>query len=256
MPTHDPQPRTTGGEEVIDLRLGRYQDVLADVSEVSAVICDPPYSARTHEGYDDGARFADEYGFAQRSNGGIDRYRPRRVLDYGQWGAVEVNQFVAFWGPRCAGWFVCLSDNILCPIWRHAFEENGLTGFQPVPILIPGMTVRFAGDGPSSWAVYANVARPKALHKWGTLPGGYYVKQEKTVAVGGKPLWLMNAIIRDYSRPGDLICDPCAGGGTTLIAAASQGRKAIGAEMDPVTHAKAMRRIEAGYTPDWIEIVA
>jgi len=92
--------------------------------------------------------------------------------------------------------------------------------------------------------------------RWGTLPGAYQGAPDRGGHIGGKPLWLMNAIIRDYSRPGDLICDPCAGGGTTLIAAASQGRKAIGAEMDPVTHAKAMRRIEAGYTPDWIEIVA
>lgn len=30
-----------------DLRLGRYQDVLADV-ECDAVIADPPYSERTH----------------------------------------------------------------------------------------------------------------------------------------------------------------------------------------------------------------
>ena len=240
---------------MIDLRQGRYQDVLQDVV-CDAVICDPPYSARTHEGYDDGARFADEYGFAQRSNGGVDRYRARRTIDYGQWTEADIAEFVTFWAARCHGWFVCLSDNILCPLWRSAFESFGLTGFQPVPILIPGMTVRFAGDGPSSWAVYANVARPKALHKWGTLPGGYYVKQEKTTAVGGKPIAAMNAIIRDYSRPGDLICDPCAGGATTLIAAATQGRCAVGAEMDPDTFKKAQARIANGYTPDFLEASA
>lgn len=37
-----------------DLRLGRWQDVLADV-ECDALICDPPYSARTHKGHDDGS---------------------------------------------------------------------------------------------------------------------------------------------------------------------------------------------------------
>ena len=31
---------------LIDLRLGRWQDVLADVTTCDAVICDPPYSAR------------------------------------------------------------------------------------------------------------------------------------------------------------------------------------------------------------------
>ena len=70
---------------------------------------------------------------------------------------------------------------------------------------------------------------------------------------GGKPLWLMRAIIRDYTRPGDLVCDPCAGGGTTLLAAAIEGRRAIGAEMNPDTHSKATARIAAGYTPNMLE---
>jgi site-specific DNA-methyltransferase (adenine-specific) len=83
------------------------------------------------------------------------------------------------------------------------------------------------------------------------LPGGYYGQPtDRGIVVGSKPLWLMKALVRDYSRPGDLICDPCAGGATTLIAAASQGRGAVGAEMDEDTYNKAKQRIEAGYTPD------
>ena len=54
----------------------------------------------------------------------------------------------------------------------------------------------------------------------------------------------MRALVRDYSRPGDLVCDPCAGGATTLIAAALEGRRAIGAELDPETYALACARIE------------
>ena len=67
--------------------------------------------------------------------------------------------------------------------------------------------------------------------------------------MGGKPLWLMRSLIRDYSRPGDLICDPCAGGGTTLLSAAMENRKAIGAEMDPKHYEIARKRIAKGYTP-------
>ena len=44
-------------------------------------------------------------------------------------------------------------------------------------------------------------------------------------------------------------CDPCAGGGTTLLAAAIEGRRAIGAELDPDTYAKAVERLSRGYTP-------
>jgi len=57
----------------------------------------------------------------------------------------------------------------------------------------------------------------------------------------------MRAVIRDYSRPGDLIVDPYTGSGTTLLAAAIEGRRAIGAEMDPNTYALAVERLGLGY---------
>ena len=80
---------------------------------------------------------------------------------------------------------------------------------------------------------------------WGSLPGAYVTSTaEKRAIKGGKPIALMRALVRDYSRPGDLVCDPCAGGATTLIAAALEGRRAIGAELDPKTFALACARIE------------
>jgi site-specific DNA-methyltransferase (adenine-specific) len=60
----------------------------------------------------------------------------------------------------------------------------------------------------------------------------------------------MRAIVRDYSRPGDLIVDPYAGGATTLLAAAMEGRRAIGAECDPKTFALAVKRLASGYQPN------
>jgi len=225
---------------VIDLRLGRWEDVLADVGEVDAVITDPPYSERTHSGHDDGGRDGAH----------------RRPIAYERWDACDMRALVKHWAARAAGWIVVLSDSEQCSLYRRSLEGAGLCGFQPVPCVMPGMTVRLAGDGPSSWSIYANVGRPrtKAMATWGTLPGAYIVPPERAMTVaGGKPLWLMRAIIRDYTRPGDLVCDPCAGGGTTLLAAAIEGRRAIGAEMDPDTHAKATARLAAGYTPNMLE---
>lgn len=60
----------------------------------------------------------------------------------------------------------------------------------------------------------------------------------------------MRTLVRHYSRPGDLIAEPHAGSGTTpLAAAAIEGRRAVGAEMDPTTYEKARDRIARGYTP-------
>ena len=230
---------------MIDFRLGRYQDVLQDVT-CDAVICDPPYGQRTHDGHDAAV------------NGHIGEGKDsaqRRDLGYGFWDECEVSGFMCHWAPRCRGWFAVMTSHDLARNWEEVMQGCGLYVFAPIPCVIPGMTVRLGGDGPSSWAVWLIVARPKKAPyaKWGTLRGAYEATRDRDSHIGGKPLALMNAIIRDYSRPGDLICDPCAGGGTTLIAAASQGRRAVGSEMDPETYAKAKRRIDAGYTPDWIE---
>lgn len=51
------------------------------------------------------------------------------------------------------------------------------------------------------------------------------------------------------ARPGDLVVDPCAGGATTLLACALEGRRCIGAEMDPATFDLAVKRLSAGWTP-------
>ncbi len=213
---------------MIDLRLGRWEDALADVGEVDAVISDPPYSARVHAGHDLAATWTEDM---------------RKPLTYSAWTPADVRAFVDSWAPRNRGWFVCLSDNELCPAYRDAFEANCLTGFAPVGILVPGMTVRMAGDGPSSWMLYANVARPKRLSKWGTLPGGYTGPPGERVHIGGKALWLMRALVRDYIKRGDLVCDPCAGAGTTLLAAEIEGRRAVGAEVDPATYEVAHKRL-------------
>lgn len=241
---------------MIELRHGRWEDVLADIREVSAVITDAPYSKRTHEGHDAAVSQVRLAGEEKRMrvdkrNGnvysvGVSR---RRSIGYAAWSAKDVRRFVDSWAPRNRGWFVCMSDHSLCAAYEKAFERHGLTTFAPVGVLIPGMTVRMSGDGPSSWMLYVNVARPKRLHDWGTLPGGYTGNQGEREHIGGKPLWLMRALVRDYTKKGDLVVDPMCGAATTLLAAAAENRRAIGAEVDKNTYELAMKRLARGYTP-------
>jgi hypothetical protein len=206
---------------------------MADV-ECGALICDPPYSARTHAGSD---------AVADRTRDGSDR----QTLAYAWWTADDVAEFVAAWAPRTRSWMCAMTDSTLIPAWTHAYTMADRYAFAPVPIL--QHRPRISGDGPASCAVYLMVSRPrqKRFAQWGSLPGWYLSRPEHAVGVqGAKPSDLMRAIIRDYSRPGDMICDPCAGGATTLIAAQIEGRDSIGSEMDPKTHARAMRRIQYG----------
>jgi DNA modification methylase len=47
-----------------------------------------------------------------------------------------------------------------------------------------------------------------------------------------KPIGLLRSIIGRFSDPGDVIADPYAGSGSTLIAARDAGRRAIGVEIE------------------------
>lgn len=229
-----------------DLRLGRWQDALADLGEVDAVITDPPYGARTHAGQRHG-RFQSAPG---RSGGKVISVRG---LPYEGWTSDDVAEFVAAWSPRCRGWLAALTSHDLGPIWERELSAAGRYAFAPIACVQPHSNVRLAGDGPANWSVWLIVARPRTMKAWGALPGAYVTPpgyRNGQPIPGAKPVDLMRAIVRDYTKPGDLVCDPCAGGATTLLAAVSENRSAIGSEMDPATYAKARRRLEAGYTPD------
>jgi DNA modification methylase len=59
------------------------------------------------------------------------------------------------------------------------------------------------------------------------------------------PLPLLKALIRAHSRPGDLVADPFAGGGSVLYVARELGRSAWGCEIDAKT--LALAKINLGF---------
>lgn len=240
---------------MIDLRLGDYRETLSDVT-CDLLCVDAPYSARTHGGHRSGANDLRYEMMTTTVNGRkvkVPNPRPhqRRSIDYDGWTPDDVRFFVDFFAPRTRGWMISITDHVLAPVWAEAMESTGRYVFAPIPWVAPGSRVRLQGDGPSSWTCWIIVGRPRTgedrngrpFSKWGTLPGAYVVTQERGIVVGNKPLALMAQLVDDYSRPGDTVCDPCAGGGTTLLAARKLGRDAIGSELDPETHHKASMRL-------------
>lgn len=237
--------RLDGGHTL--LRLGRWQDVLQDV-HADALITDCPYSDATHSGHDSGRR--------NDGSGVVDvaGREATRAISYAPFTPHDVGDFVAHWHPRTRGWFVTITDHVLAPVWAAALEARGRYVFAPLPLVETGSRVRLTGDGPSSWTCWIVVARPRTpeFAKWGTLRGAYVEPSRGAKAMmGGKPLQAMRALVRDYSRPGDLVVDPCAGAATTLLAAALEGRNGLGAEQDAEAHRRGQDALQAphrGYT--------
>jgi hypothetical protein len=195
-------------------------DVVRDAGGCDLLCVDAPYSWRTHLGHDEGVADVGE----------------RRALNYRAWGSDDVYRFCEEWRWQTRGWFVSITDHVLARAWTEALEATDRYVFAPIPFYSPGSRVRLCGDGPSCWTTWIIVARPRKqpFTKWGTLPGGYAGASDRqkgeTWVVGGKPLWLMEALVRDYSRPGDLVVDPFCGAGTTLVAAQRNGRRSIGGD--------------------------
>lgn len=223
---------------MVELRHGAWQKVLAGIT-ADALISDPPYSSRTHRGHDAVAE------------GRPDGFEGQR-LHYQSWTPDDVDEFVGAWAPRVRGWFVVMTDHVLAAPYEAALRRAGRYVFAPLPFVAPGSRVRLQGDGPSSWTTWVIVARPRSVRfsAWGTLPGAYVLPPRQGEAKGSspvqgrKPLWLLRALVRDYSARGDLIVDPCAGGGTTLVAAEMEGRRAVGIEQDDAVYRFAKKRIE------------
>lgn len=223
----------------IELRQGDWRQVLADLHGVDCLCTDPPYSDRTHKGQRTGSSVRDP-------TIAYDCLTPE--------GAREVAEF---WAPRVRYWALIFGDHLAYRYHEEAWLAAGWYVFAPVPWMTDTPPPRLAGDGPACAAEYLMVARPRRRleqARMGSRPGRYMVRGRRScdapVGIAGqKDLGGMRALVRDYSRPGDLIADPFSGSGSTLLAAAAEGRRAIGAELDPDTYRLAVRRLSAGFTP-------
>ena len=203
---------------------------------VDAVIMDSPYSERTHSSHDASAN--------GHLGGGFDNAL-RRTLNYAAWTPELVMMAATECARVCSGWTVHFTDHVLCPTWHKALSDAGRYVFAPVVVYAPGSRCRLSGDGPSCWVTWIVVSRTAKQARWGTLPGGYLqTHNEARDIAGAKPLEAMLAIVADYSRTEDLVCDPCLGSGTTGVACIRTGRRFVGIEIDEGYFQIAVKRIE------------
>lgn len=223
--------RWVSSDGLVELRLGDNREVLDDVTTCDAVITDPPFSTRTHEGAEDAEREA--------------------RLGYDALSVEEARALMDRWHAMSPTWIAAMTDDVLAPVFRERAAELGRYDFAPVPIIQPRR--RGTGDGPPSCAVYLMASRPRErghFQRW--YPAGYYHADvlRGGIVHGAKPVSLMRRVVGDYTKHGALVVDPFAGGCSTLIACGELGRRCIGAEVDEGTFEKAVALLERGWTVD------
>jgi tRNA G10 N-methylase Trm11 len=208
---------------------------LADKS-VDHVICDPPYSAHTH---------ANVMGGNDGPNG---EYFEGRPVSFPPLSEEERRAVAGHIGRLVRRWVVVFSDHEETHLWRSALEGAGLEHIRTGIWLKLAAPPQFTGDRPANGYESIVIAHPKGRKRWNG--GGRHATWTFDLHRGHhrdhdtqKPVPLMEALVRDFTDPGDLVVDPFAGSGTTGVACRRLGRRFLGFERDAKYAAIAEKRI-------------
>lgn len=219
-------------------------DVIDELSvdaefSIDAVVTDPPYASGTRTE-------------ASKSSSGAMQRAGRfsdRPLDLDQ---MTTTGFVWLLRAIARGTYPLLGDgrSFLCFIdWRQ--WPNLVGAIETANLRIQGMVVwdkgHFGlGNGfRSQHELICHAAKgvPTMVDR-GVGNVLRHPRVEPTEHPSPKPVALMEQLITAVTEPGDLVLDPFAGSGTTLVAAKATGRRAIGIESDPAYCEVAARRVQ------------
>ena len=210
-------------DDLVTLWHGRSDDVLPAIEAATHIITDPPYSEHVHGNYR-----------SQRWQSNADTIR---TVDLG-FAHLEpdLREFCAAEFARIAQrWVITFSDIESAPGWRDDLCAAGLDYVRTGAWVRIGCTPQFSGDRPAVGFEALTITHPRGRKRWNG--GGshavwsYPIVRGSRVHTTQKPEALMLDLVAKFTDPGDLILDPFAGAGTTLVAAKRMGRRAIGIEM-------------------------
>lgn len=101
------------------------------------------------------------------------------------------------------------------PCWLVWDKDNGGTDFADVEL---------------AWCSHPTAARLFRF-RWNGMLQGDMANREPRIYPGQKPVPLMRWVVSMYSKPGDLIFDPCCGSGPVARAAKEMGRRVIACDL-------------------------
>lgn len=227
------------GEQIvpgIDIWNADFREIVPSVvKDVAHVITDPPYEQRSHNAT----------GRIRRTDG---KAPPKALsfegIDYLRSDVIERAKLA------CKGWLLAFCTTEGVAAWRDEIERKGLKYKTPMIWVKPDAMPKFNGQGPahghecivSAWC-------GSGYSRWngGGKRGVFFHLVNPPTRDGRheteKPLSLMCELISLFTNPGDLVCDPFMGSGTTGLACMKLGRRFIGCEIDPAYYAVAKDRL-------------
>lgn len=212
-------------------------------ASVGCVMADPPYEGEAHT---KGRRI--------KAGKGTNRGVREAPLPFAPMTPALRDGFALEAARVCRRWALVFGQVEALQPWRSSFEAAGARYVRTCLYIKSNPQPQLTGDRPGVGyeAIFAFwLGEPRDM-EWngGGRVGVYYATSEwghgRTAPhPTTKPLDLMEQLVRDFTNAGDLIVDPFAGSGTTLVAAKRLGRRALGWEIDAAYHARATSRIEA-----------
>lgn len=206
------------------LYLGDCMDILPTLDKVDAVITDPPYTEKTHQG--------------ARICGGQEV-----LIDFA---SISENEFLNI-AKSCVEisrrWVVMTCD------WRHAAEAEKEMPDEFIRVGVwvkPNGMPQYTGDRPAMGWEAISIFHRKGKKQWNG--GGRHAVWTIPKVHGNhpteKPIQLLSSFVELFTNHNETILDPFMGSGTTGVAAIQMGRKFIGVEREPKYFEIACKRIE------------
>ena len=130
-------------------------------------------------------------------------------------------------GHLNSGWRPMQAHEVVQVFWprRGVFNPQKTTGHRPVNAYYTGHSGAVYGASKTMAGGGQTDRFPRTVLEFPAVPTARLRHPNE------KPQELLRYLVRTYSKPGDLILDPFAGCGSTLEAAESEGRRAVGIEL-------------------------
>jgi 16S rRNA G966 N2-methylase RsmD len=203
-------PQTVHG--LVDIRHGDFREVLADLSDVDAIITDPPYPCEFIPLFGDLSALASKV------------LKPSGVL-------------VVMTGQTWLREYLDELDRHMAYRWAAAYIAQGArtrvhaarvgTGWKPLLVYqrTDAAGVPFLMDDLFDAASQTSDGVDKAFHHWGQSESGIAEQVER------------------FTQRGALVVDPFLGGGTTAVVCRDLGRRFVGCDIDAAHVATARERV-------------